>query len=1180
MRPPERLGPLSRIRARSPLWLQFGFLVLVVVTAGLVLNYLRYSASGRQILLDHETVDLGDDATLRVYEFREAFEAMTAKVGRIGRSLNGEQPPTETAARVALAPLPRGVPLGLTGRRIVGRGSSAASAISPTRLSEVRSSTRPAKLSQADDLDPAESAIALLLADAVERARRAEEPAPISGLHSDGDRALVAVTRPARYERVGPTSGEVAPTHFFVAVIDLSRYLRNRSRVSPRHYYILTQPDGTVLAHPDPERVGKRVSPAIADAQGAGWATPGESTDARAKRHAELLDDGGAKVPPGPIDALRCVYQKGYFRGTDGLTSMSEVAARTLAPELDRLRGGDPRRRVSQAGPGSRYVELAVDGSGSATDVTLAEGRRAIETAWSRTGGETIRWTDPVDCRTFQGQLTELTLTRDDVDEPPRLIVVASVEELAQDIKSQFDRIGLESLIFACLAAALTLVGVAALTLKLAKLAQTAAKLTDPNTPAIITGGGSREVTQLAKSLTQLVRNLRDSAARFETILRTAGEGIVVADSNGKVEEANRAAATMFGYSRPEDMVGTPVGDLLTEAESEPLSNTLSGAPGAPPAALRGKRKDGGEFWLEATLRSVQLPDRHVLTGVFRDVTSRKASEDELQKLYTDLERRVRIRTAELAESNTKLEAALRQAEAAGRAKDAFVANMSHELRQPLHIIIGFTEAMKEELADGGDVTLVPDLDKVLAAARHLLELINDILDLAKIAAGKMELSLTRFSVARAVDAVRSLVEPLAEKNNNRLVMDIPDDIGEMTADERRVRQMLLNLLSNAFKFTQAGTVTLTVRRSERDERNWIEFAVEDTGQGMTPEQLRRLFQRFFQADDATTRAQGGTGLGLAITQSFNEVMGGEPIEVTSEEGHGSRFVVRLPETVTPAAGVPVRIPSPAPLELPPAPRSAAGNGEAVLVIDDDPGVQELMRRFLAREGFQVVSALSGAEGLRIARELRPAAITLDVMMPGLDGWHVLSELKADAATADIPVVMLTIVDDRGRGFALGAADYLTKPVDWTRLAAILSRYHSPDAAPALVVDDDAESRRVIRRFLEREGWRVTEAADGEAGLRAVAAETPALVLLDLMMPVLDGFGFLSELPRRFPNCRVPVVVLTAKDLTADDFDRLNGRVARILEKEDLRQFESVAEQVRAVAAAGRRDGLGKPDVT
>ena len=541
-----------------------------------------------------------------------------------------------------------------------------------------------------------------------------------------------------------------------------------------------------------------------------------------------------------------------------------------------------------------------------------------------------------------------------------------------------------------------------------------------------------------------------------------------------------------------------------------------------------------------------------------------------------DLESRVRVRTAELAEANTKLEVAFRQAEAASRAKDAFVANMSHELRQPLHIIIGFTEAMKDEAGDlraegGGDArdSLVPDLNKILSAAKHLLDLINDILDLAKIAAGRMELTVAPFDLPGMVADVQSLVGPLAEKNRNRFVVDAPAALGAMASDERRVRQVLINLLSNAFKFTADGTVTLQVRRITSAGREIVEFSVADTGKGMNPDQVARLFQRFYQADASTTREQGGTGLGLAITQSFNELLGGEPILVSSVQGSGSHFVVRLPAVAEPPGDrkLPTRA---TPLELTATtvlPAVANGTpGATILVIDDDPMVPELMARFLGKDGFHVLGCADGEEGFRLARERRPAAITLDVMMPGTDGWGVLAKLKADPATCDIPVVMLTIVDDRGRGFALGAADYLTKPIDWPRLNTLLKRYQGAGHdAPILVIDDDPECREMVRRFLERDGRQVVEAPDGEAGLHMIAVRYPSLILLDLMMPVLDGFGFLAELPKRFPGARVPVVVLTAKDLTPDDHARLNGRVARILEKGDLTQFEPIAELVRTL---------------
>jgi PAS domain S-box-containing protein len=644
----------------------------------------------------------------------------------------------------------------------------------------------------------------------------------------------------------------------------------------------------------------------------------------------------------------------------------------------------------------------------------------------------------------------------------------------------------------------------------------------------------------------------------------------------------------MFGHAKPEDLIGRRVTDFLADVSARNGSIFSALALGSSHGTaltepVRGLRKDGSAFWLEYTVRPVALRDRVVLTCLFRDVTLRKAAEEQVRGMNEELDARVKLRTAELYETNTKLEVALRQAEAAGRAKDAFVANMSHELRQPLHIIIGFTEALKEEAADAGRDDLAPDLNKILSAARHLLDLINDILDLAKISAGRMELATERFSVARMVDDVRTMVAPLAGKHENTFNVDVSTDVGEMTADERRVRQILLNLLSNAFKFTTRGTVTLTVRRIPLEATDWLEFAVSDTGRGMTEEQVSRLFQRFYQADTSTTREQGGTGLGLAITRSFNDLMGGRPIQVTSAPGQGSRFVVRLPAE---AAVEEVRTQRPslpqADLDgtdsgaIPVLSGGRLAEGGTILVVDDDPMVRELMSRFLTKEGFRVVTADCGEDGLRLARQVHPAAVTLDVMMPELDGWSVLARLKADPETADVPVVLLTIVDDRGRGFALGAADYLTKPIDWQRLGTILRRYLPADqAAPVLVIDDDAECREVVGRYLEREGWRVTTAVDGEEGLRAIAADAPALILLDLMMPGVDGFAFLDELPKRFPGMRTPVVVLTAKDLTAEDFDRLNGRVANILAKGNLARLDQVVTLVRKHARSRFRGEAG-----
>jgi DNA-binding response OmpR family regulator/anti-sigma regulatory factor (Ser/Thr protein kinase) len=384
-----------------------------------------------------------------------------------------------------------------------------------------------------------------------------------------------------------------------------------------------------------------------------------------------------------------------------------------------------------------------------------------------------------------------------------------------------------------------------------------------------------------------------------------------------------------------------------------------------------------------------------------------------------------------------------------------------------------------------------------------------------------------------------------------------------MKTDPKRLKQILLNLLSNACKFTEKGTVTLRVTRELHERSEWITFAVSDTGRGMTHDEMKGLFRPFYQVEGGHTRKAGGTGLGLSITKSLAEQMGGT-VTVSSEIGRGSTFAVRVPvagpPTATPRTPVNHDMPTPSTrpashyrpkdlvLELPPL------KANTILVIDDDANVRDLMERFLTKEGYSVITAASGEDGLRLAKQLRPAAITLDVMMPGIDGWAMLAALKTDAYTHDIPVVMLTILDDRGRGFALGAADYVTKPIDWGRLGSILKKHASMPGAPILIIDDDRNHRELISRWLTKEGWPVLEAGNGIEGLKQLEEHRPALILLDLMMPEMDGFGFVEELRRREEYTGIPVVMITAKDLTAEDIERLNGCVGEIISKQALSQ--------------------------
>ncbi len=518
-------------------------------------------------------------------------------------------------------------------------------------------------------------------------------------------------------------------------------------------------------------------------------------------------------------------------------------------------------------------------------------------------------------------------------------------------------------------------------------------------------------------------------------------------------------------------------------------------------------------------------------------------------RLYTSLQRELAERRA----TEIALQRAKEEAETANQSKSMFLANMSHELRTPLNAIIGYSEMLQEDCADSGSAEFVPDLEKIRSAGHHLLGLINDILDISKIEAGKMDLHIEAFDVADMLGNVVNTVQPLVSQNRNTLQIEQDGEPGLIYADMTKVRQVLFNLLSNACKFTSQGTITL--RTSFFADRDALPvdhmlalpsaaycFEIRDNGIGMTDEQQARLFQPFTQADASTTRKYGGTGLGLAISRRFCQLMGGD-ISLSSRSGVGTSFKVWLPvdTAAVRAQAQAIRLSQPA----------ATGNANqpTVLVIDDDPALIELIVGYLSEQGYRVLHSY-GNDALAVARETRPDVITLDVIMPGTDGWAILATLKADPLLREIPVIMLTISDNEDLGYALGATDYLGKPIDQQSLVNVISRHLNGSADQSvLVIEDDAATRNLMRRTLERAGLTVNEAADGRAGLSRLEQHIPALILLDLMLPEVDGFHFVSELRRNPAWRKIPVIVITACDLNEAERSRLNGDIELILQK-------------------------------
>lgn len=641
------------------------------------------------------------------------------------------------------------------------------------------------------------------------------------------------------------------------------------------------------------------------------------------------------------------------------------------------------------------------------------------------------------------------------------------------------------------------------------------------------------ELENQAQMLEKHKRVLGQSEARLQAILNNAADSIIIINQQGDVEIFNKAAEQLFGYLAGE-IIGRSVNRFIPTLIIPDIHIYLdrfsdlaqSTASIRPFQKLMGCSQRGEMFPIELHLSEETMGEAFVYTAIVRDIRDRKAAEIEIQR-------------------------AKDHAELFCQAKSEFLTNMSHELRTPLNAIIGYCELLYDELADEENEQYIADLNHIHDAGKHLLHLINEILDLSKIEAGKMELHLENFVINDVLDDVLTELHQTLEKNQNTLRLECAKTLAPLNADLKKIRQIIVNLLSNANKFTQNGIITVTVSSIKKHEIDWLSLIITDTGIGMSKADRDELFQEFRQGDSSTTKRYGGAGLGLTITRYFCEMMGGT-IGVESELGDGTKVTVHLPMSIIGPRVDPVKVRLGDSVPLGGMLRTKVSR---ILVIGDNAFSRDLIERFLTREGFFADVATNINQALTIVAQHRPDAIVLDENSLSHDGWKCMNQIKNDKNLVDIPIIMLTKSDSKTLAQAIGATDFIAKPIQRNRLIDIVVKYIRQPSRPevpnayVLVIDDDEVNRRMLQRILEGEGLKVDVAENGLVGLNKVAKRVPLLIFLDIVMPVMDGFRFVEELRKNVAWRSVPIITLTGFDLTSDQRARLNGQVETILSK-------------------------------